>query len=121
MRGKGIALDATRAGYYERTLAEIADYHERGTVDDLIARRRVLALINVLSESTEFVDIHTGLSRASDPQIQREFTAAYSEVTLAASKCSDSLAAYEFNNSTACARVRFVIGLLNASGCSTSR
>ena len=43
MRGKGIALDATRAGYYERTLAEIADYHERGTVDDLIARRRVLS------------------------------------------------------------------------------
>ena len=97
MRGKGIALDATRAGYYERTLAEIADYHERGTVDDLIARRRVLALINVLSESTEFVDIHTGLSRASDPQIQREFTAAYSEVTLAANRGSRWLKSLTFH------------------------
>jgi hypothetical protein len=72
MRGKGIAIDATRVGHYERTLAEIADYHERSAIDDLIARRGAPSLINALSESTEFVDIHTGLSRASDLHMVRK-------------------------------------------------
>jgi hypothetical protein len=66
MRCKGIAVDGTRAGYYQRILAEIADYHERGAINELIALRGIPPLINALTESTEFIDIHTGLSRAAD-------------------------------------------------------
>jgi hypothetical protein len=49
MRGKGIAVDVTRAGYYQRILAEIADYHERGAMEDLIALRGMPSLINALN------------------------------------------------------------------------
>jgi hypothetical protein len=66
MRGKGIAVDVTRVGYYEKVLEELADYHDRGAIDDLIALRGAPSLISVLTESTEFVDIHSGLSRAAD-------------------------------------------------------
>jgi hypothetical protein len=69
IRSKGIAVDATRVGCYERLLAEIADYHESGAIEDLIALRGPQSLISALTESMEFVDIHRGLSRASDLHI----------------------------------------------------
>jgi hypothetical protein len=66
MRDKGIAIDGTRVGYYQGILAEVADYYERGAINELITLRGIPWLLNALTESKDFVDIHSGLSRAAD-------------------------------------------------------
>jgi hypothetical protein len=39
MRSKGIDVNVTRTGYYERLLSELADYQDRGVLNELLAIR----------------------------------------------------------------------------------
>jgi hypothetical protein len=72
MRSKGIAVDRTRAGEYERILIEIAAYYERGAIDDLITLRGSRVLFNAMAQASEFVDIHSGVSRLPSPHVEEK-------------------------------------------------
>lgn len=71
LRSKGIAVDRTRAGEYERILLDIADYYERGAIDDLITLRGTGVLFNAMAQASEFVDIHSVLAVCRVPTFRR--------------------------------------------------
>lgn len=72
LRSKGIAVDRTRAGKYERLLRDLADYYSRGAIDDLIELHGTQTLFNAIAQASEFIDIHSGLGNVVSPHIQEK-------------------------------------------------
>ena len=66
LRTLGVPVNPTRAAVYETLLGRIADHHQDGTIDVLMAEHGFPALLNAVVEASEFMDIHAAFAGRAD-------------------------------------------------------
>jgi len=70
-----VKISATRIAKYVRMMHAIADHHDKGAMDVLIAKYKNEVLINILAETNAVITIFEGLRNSADADLKRRLTA----------------------------------------------